>query len=60
MSTEDHHEMIEDCLDRESRMSDWEEEFIESLEEWLANGKTLTERQAEKLEDVWERVTKNG
>lgn len=37
-------------------LSQWEEEFVESVEGRLQDGKTLTEAQAEKLEQIWDRI----
>ncbi len=53
-------QMIDDCETRESRLSEWEAEFIDSLRHQLANGRNLTERQVEKLESIWEKATKHG
>lgn len=54
----EHQQMVEDCEKRESKLSDWEIEFIDSLSMRLATGKSLTEKQAERLDQIWERVTK--
>lgn len=53
----EHETMVEDCENRESRLTDWERLFISSISDQLCKGGTLTERQAEKLDDIWERVT---
>ncbi len=45
--------MIDDCIKRESRMSQWERDFIQSISE----KDSLTERQVETLEKIWEKVT---
>jgi len=49
--------MINDCMERQSRMSDWEQGFVQSLSERLDAGRGLTDPQANRLEDIWERVT---
>lgn len=54
--TEEHQDMIEDCIKRESRLTEWELEFIQSINETVLS-KSLTEKQIEKLEKVWERIT---
>jgi len=56
-SKEDVEAMLQDCEDREDQLSDWEMNFIESLQEWTAEGKTLTEKQDETLDKIWEKVT---
>jgi hypothetical protein len=57
---EEHYSMVEDCTARESRLSEWEAGFIESITEALHNGKSLTERQEEILNSIWEKVTQKG
>ena len=52
----EHEQMITDCEKRQSKLTDWEQGFIQSLNERLGNNKGLTEKQAEKLEVIWERV----
>lgn len=57
---DEHQQMVEDCEHRQNRLSEWECEFIESISARLGNGKSLTDNQAEQLEMIWERATKNG
>ncbi len=51
---EEHTQMINDCIDRESRMSDWETNFIDSI----SNYESITSKQAKVLERIWEKVTR--
>lgn len=37
-------------------LNDWEQEFMESVEDALAENKPLTPPQMEKLEEIWDRV----
>lgn len=37
-------------------LSTWEAEFVETIEARLAEGRTLTEGQADKLEQIWNRI----
>lgn len=53
-------QLIEDCEARESRLNDWERGFIDSIERQIANGTRLTNKQAEALNEVWERATAKG
>lgn len=53
-------QMVEDCENRESRMSEWEQTFIASIRTQLESERALTLNQTECLDRVWERVTKNG
>ncbi len=59
-NVEDHAQMVEDCEKRESRMDEWEQDFISSLSDRLGDGKSLTDRQADKLDEIWEKVTEGG
>ena len=49
--------MLDDCEKRESKLSDWEIGFIDSLGMQIADGRIPTAKQIEKLEAIWERVT---
>jgi len=53
-------QMIEDCEARESRLSDWDGTFLDSIKARLDAGNSLTPLQAEKLDQIWERVTAKG
>lgn len=53
----EHLTMIEDCENRESKLSNWEREFIASIRAQLEAGRSLTARQAETLDNIWEKVT---
>lgn len=54
---DEHAQMVEDCENRESKLTDWERGFIDSLSKQLAEGRRLTEKQAAALDEIWERVT---
>ncbi len=53
-------QMLADCETREGRLSDWERGFVDSIQRQLASGRTLTEKQEEQLELIWEKATANG
>ena len=53
----EHEQMLADCEARESKLSDWERGFLDSISRDMAAGKSLSKKQAEKLVDIWERVT---
>ena len=59
MSTDrdEHMTMIDDCEKRESKLSDWERSFVDSISMQLSNGGALTDKQAETLDAIWERIT---
>lgn len=58
MKDDDAQQMVDDCEARESRLNDWEGEFISSIDGKLWCD--LSEKQRAKLESIWERVTENG
>ena len=53
-------EMIADCEDRESQLTEWEADFLESISDYIDNGNRLSEKQIEALTSIWGRVTKRG
>lgn len=61
MNKSRHEQWVEDIREADGvhggiKLSDWEQEFVESIEERLAEGKTLTDKQAEALEKIWDRI----
>ena len=54
---DEHQQMIADCESRESKLTDWERTFVDSLADQLADGRRLSEKQAETLDRIWDRVT---
>lgn len=46
---------INDLLDLEDGLSDWELTFIESVNDQLDHGAVLTEKQTAKLHQIWAR-----
>lgn len=56
----EHEQMIDDCERREERLSDWERSFVDSVGKQLRDGRTLTSKQAEALDAIWERATARG
>jgi len=47
-------EQIEALEDVQSDLSDWEADFISSLQDQLDNDRTLTDRQVQKLDEIYE------
>lgn len=58
--SEDLMAMVDDCEARESRMSEWECSFIDSIRQQLLKGIRLSEKQVDKLNSIWEQVTERG
>ena len=55
--TEEQRILINDCLNRISKLTDWESRFMSNLRIRLEANKPLTEKQDEILNEIWERVT---
>lgn len=53
----EHQTMVNDCQARDRRMSEWEREFMSSIEQQLKEGKELSPKQIDVLNRVWEKVT---
>lgn len=49
--------MVEDCEKRESKLSEWEVNFIDSVSRILDRGCSLTPSQDDVLTRIWDRVT---
>lgn len=56
----EHEQMVEDCEQREERLSDWERGFCESLRDALSRGRSLTPKQIEILDRIWTQATARG
>lgn len=52
--------MCEDCETREQRLSDYERGFVDSVKAQLQVGRGLSKKQADKLEEIWDRATSAG
>ena len=57
---EEYIQMIDDCEDRESKLSEWDINFLESIRNRVEQGISLTDRQTKVLENIWEKSTKDG
>jgi len=53
-------ELLRDCESRRKRLSEWEDSFIISIRKQLDAGKTLSEKQLNKLSQIWEKATERG
>lgn len=52
--SDDEENMLDELLDCESGLTEWEVEFIDSLD--CKRQRPLTQKQSDKLLDIWERV----
>lgn len=55
--TDEYERMLKDCQKREERLTDWERNFIDSLEHRMLHGGVPTPKQCEVIDRIWERVT---
>lgn len=53
-------QMIDDCERRESRLTDWERQFLDSIRSRIDQEIPLTPKQTETLDTIWERATAQG
>lgn len=62
-------QMVKDCINRQSKLTEWESDFIESIDNQLDRQAVLEDRQArpglsEKqiniLEKIWDKITEAG
>lgn len=58
--TSEYQQLIDDCEARESRLTDWDRDFIDSIKLRLSSGTPLSPKQIEKLDEIWERATSRG
>jgi len=49
--------MLDDCQKRSEWLTEWERGFVGSLQQQIANGRQLSAKQIERLDNIWERVT---
>lgn len=49
--------LVDDCEKRESRLTEWESGFLDSIRHRLENEQPLSAKQIETLDKIWERVT---
>ena len=52
--------LVDDCEKRESRLTDWEAHFIDSIRRRLENEQVLSAKQIQTLENVLEKATSKG
>ena len=58
--TDEHLQLIEDCEQRESRLTEWERDFIDSVKDQIGRGRRPSVKQIDALDSIWERATAKG
>ena len=57
---DEYRQQIEDCRKRERMLSAWDADFLDSISERLDDNRTLSPKQIEKLDEIWEKATGKG
>jgi hypothetical protein len=52
--------LLDDCENREERLTDWERGFVDSLRNQIEHGRRPSQKQIDALDTVWERATARG
>lgn len=52
--------LLTDCEERSNRLTDWECQFVDSLQRQIVAGRRPTEKQAARLDEIWEKATEKG
>ena len=60
LTTDEALQLVADCEARESRLSEWEAGFIDSIRRQLERGASLTARQDETPNRIWDTATGRG
>ena len=47
-------------LEKAEHLTDWEVEFVDSIDKWLSDGKDLTWRQSKALRELFEMMCNEG
>lgn len=53
-------QLVDDCIRRESRLTDFERNFVQSISERLDAGLVVSVKQSELLSDIWDKATAKG
>lgn len=57
MNPQDIGRMIDDCIDQQDYLTEWELKFVDDISISFANKGDLTHKQRSKLVNIWQRVT---
>ncbi len=57
MKADELEDMLIDCEDNESRLTSWEQEFIQSIRERVNRNQGLSSKQERILEIIWDKIT---
>ena len=57
---QEYYTLIDDCEARESRLTEWEGTFLDSLRSQLDKGRSLSPKQTGTLDNIWQKATSKG
>ena len=57
MTSEEAVNLIDDIRESDYELTIWESDFISSIEEWMGNGRDLTEKQGNCLRKIHQKAT---
>lgn len=57
---DDYAQLIEDCEHRAKRLSDWDRGFIDSIKKQLESSRSLSRKQSDLLDEIWNKATAAG
>ncbi len=57
---DEYRQQITDCRKRERMLSAWDADFLDSISTRLDDNRTLSPKQIEKLDEIWEKATSKG
>lgn len=57
MKADEIEDMLVDCEENESQLTDWELDFIQSIREHVGRNQGLSPKQEAVLERIWDKVT---
>ena len=52
--------LLADCEQRESRLTEWERDFVDSLRRHFEHDRCPSQKQIDTLDGIWERATARG
>lgn len=57
---DEYRQQIADCRKRDHMLSAWDADFLDSIAGRLDENRTLTVKQVEKLDEIWDKATSKG
>lgn len=58
MASQGFEQLLDDCEEHDSKLSDWERDFLDSIRGYICRSDYMTSSQIATLEQIWERATR--